>query len=366
MGATGTFSCDACGKTYAWKPEIAGKRVKCKCGGKLTVPATDPAAAAVGAGPEGFDDLMALAEGTPAHEESYAPPVAAAASTRTAARPAKSGSVCPSCNSPVDAAAVICINCGHNLKTGKKLKTARVADDAAVAGAVPYRSFGVKNVAGEGMSPEKKKILAITLSALLVLLIGGVVVIIVMGLKNDKEHQARLNAKPAKLEKLMENMDKAGGIGAAMHDGTLLNGVDEPKNASVEDQRVMYRNQAKVENRAAEFLKTNPPAAKTWLTSNPKAHFFRHNNAQSIEFVDALAKLGAAEIRTVTPPVEDPNGVPEVGGVIAKLPKETAARKKIFAWYNTLDHVIEADDQPSPAEFGQTYITVEFKPENMR
>ena len=63
MGSTeaGRFSCDGCGKTYAWKAEIAGKRVKCKCGQALTVPSEDPALAE--APPEGFEDLYALAEG---------------------------------------------------------------------------------------------------------------------------------------------------------------------------------------------------------------------------------------------------------------------------------------------------------------
>lgn len=32
------FTCDACGKTYAWKPELAGRRVKCKCGSTISVP----------------------------------------------------------------------------------------------------------------------------------------------------------------------------------------------------------------------------------------------------------------------------------------------------------------------------------------
>ncbi len=32
------FSCGGCNKTYAWKPELAGKRVKCKCGQILDVP----------------------------------------------------------------------------------------------------------------------------------------------------------------------------------------------------------------------------------------------------------------------------------------------------------------------------------------
>src|SRR5688500_20128061 len=33
------FNCDHCGKRYAWKPELAGKKAKCACGQTLTVPA---------------------------------------------------------------------------------------------------------------------------------------------------------------------------------------------------------------------------------------------------------------------------------------------------------------------------------------
>jgi hypothetical protein len=371
MGATGSFSCDACGKTYAWKPEIAGKRVKCKCGGKLTVPATDPAALADDA-PEGFDDLLALAEGAPAHEESYAPPIAttapAARSAKTApARPANAGALCPSCNSPVDPAAVICINCGHNLKTGKKLKTAKLADDAsAPAGVVPYRSFGVKNVAGEGMSPQKKKILAISLSAFLLLLIGGIVVIVIKGLQNDKQHQARLNSQPAKLEKLMENMDKAGGIGAAMHDGSLLNGVDDPQKRSAEQEIARQRAFTKFQEHGAELMKAKNPLAKEWLASDPKTHFFRHDHAASVKFVEQLEAFGATEIRCDYAPSNNFDGEPFTQGVIARLPKDPASRKRIFAWYDSLDYVMEGYDQPHPEELGQTYISIEFKPENLR
>src|SRR5215218_1898245 len=87
------FSCRGCGKTYAWKREIAGKRVKCKCGQPLTVPAQDPAAAAE---PEAdnFDDLMALAGGEPAESSAYAAPVSAGGG-------AAGGSKCPSCGSAV-------------------------------------------------------------------------------------------------------------------------------------------------------------------------------------------------------------------------------------------------------------------------
>lgn len=54
------FSCDACGKSYAWKPAIAGKKAKCKCGSVLEVPADEP---------EGnLDDLYALAPEGPVNE----------------------------------------------------------------------------------------------------------------------------------------------------------------------------------------------------------------------------------------------------------------------------------------------------------
>src|SRR5688500_3785632 len=32
------FSCAACGKQFRWKPELAGKTLKCKCGSPLKVP----------------------------------------------------------------------------------------------------------------------------------------------------------------------------------------------------------------------------------------------------------------------------------------------------------------------------------------
>jgi hypothetical protein len=362
MGATGSFSCDACGKSYAWKPEIAGKRVKCKCGGKLTVPATDPAADAA---PDGFDDLMALADGAPAHEESYAPPVAAVAPARVAAN---AGGVCPSCNARVDPAAVICVNCGQNLKTGKKLKTSKLSGDAAPSSAaserVPgYRSFGVKSVEGEGMSPEKKKMLAIGLSAFLVLLVAAIVVIIIKGIQNDRQHQARLNSKPAKLEKLIDNMDKAGGIGNAMHDGTLLNGVkNTPQNTSDEVEAERLRNYYKFEERCGILLANNGPLASEWL-KDPKSRFFRYDHAASAKIVDQLGQMGATEIHTTSPPAQDAYGAVIVGGIVGKLPKDTAKRKKIFAWYEGLDHVIEADNQPQPLEAGQSRISIEFRPE---
>src|SRR5207248_7346812 len=44
MGAVvaGHFSCESCGKNYRWKPELAGRRAKCKCGAVLVCPQAEP------------------------------------------------------------------------------------------------------------------------------------------------------------------------------------------------------------------------------------------------------------------------------------------------------------------------------------
>jgi hypothetical protein len=331
--------------------------------------------------PEGFDDLMALADGAPASEASYAPEpaVAAAAPARPAKRSggaapagsggggAAAGGACPSCGARVDAAAVLCVNCGHNLKTGKKLKTSKLSDESAPAGGgagerVPgYRSFGVKDVAGSGMSPQKKKMMVIGLSVALVGLVAGIVVIVMKGLENDRQHQAKLNSKPAKLEKMIDNMDKAGGIGAAMHDGTLLEGVSDPARESADVLRAKQRDLFKIKIRCEEMIKANGPDAKAWLTATPKGRICGHDNAQSIAIVDQLAGLGATEIHTTYVPADDNQGGYLVAGLIAKLPTTPAARKQVFAWYENLPKMIEADDQPHQTDMGQTHISVEFK-----
>ena len=46
--ATGKLTCSGCGKSFLWKPQLAGKRAKCKCGTIISVPASlQPATATV-------------------------------------------------------------------------------------------------------------------------------------------------------------------------------------------------------------------------------------------------------------------------------------------------------------------------------
>jgi hypothetical protein len=133
---TGKFSCDGCGKSYSWKTELAGRRVKCKCGGVMTVPASDPAAVDDALPPD-FEDLYALAEGA-AVAEAVTPP----AFTR-------GGAPCPSCGAHVDGGAVMCVSCGTNLKTGKKVKTQKASGGGGGGAAVPALA-----TAGAGRKPS--------------------------------------------------------------------------------------------------------------------------------------------------------------------------------------------------------------------
>jgi hypothetical protein len=97
MGAEGLAStptsivCPSCGKRYGYKPELAGKRVKCKCGGVIGVPAA-PAPVEEEAAPVGFDDMDF---GQAAHDAPAATPAPIAAAPRSsakvAARPATAG-----------------------------------------------------------------------------------------------------------------------------------------------------------------------------------------------------------------------------------------------------------------------------------
>jgi len=101
--ATPTIVCPACGKRFRWRPEFAGRRARCAaCRRVLQLPEQED-------GPVlALDDAPAPA------------PAGSGAELRFAADGA-GGATCPSCHAPVAANAVICVNCGLNLKTGEVL-----------------------------------------------------------------------------------------------------------------------------------------------------------------------------------------------------------------------------------------------------
>jgi hypothetical protein len=119
MDSSDHIICSQCDRQFRFKPELAGKQVKCICGNMVTIeaprmPATDP-----------HDTEYDLAE-APATPDTIA---------HDQFKPA-----CPSCGSAVKAQAVICLNCGYNFKEGKAVTTevsAVEVDDESTPDAAP-------------------------------------------------------------------------------------------------------------------------------------------------------------------------------------------------------------------------------------
>src|SRR5438046_926572 len=90
------FSCPACGRKLPWTSASAGRKGKCKCGQVVTVPA-EPVAGIT---------AEAMAEDV---GEGVVPEPAAAG--------------CPACGQAMEPEAVLCLNCGYNMRTGGQIAT---------------------------------------------------------------------------------------------------------------------------------------------------------------------------------------------------------------------------------------------------
>lgn len=104
-----TAECESCKKKFKANDKLTGKRVKCpQCGGVIAVPVP------LNAGSVSAD---------PAPEPKPKP------AQQPKAAPAAAGK-CPSCSAEIATAAVLCVNCGLDLRTGKpvEFKKAAAAD----------------------------------------------------------------------------------------------------------------------------------------------------------------------------------------------------------------------------------------------
>jgi hypothetical protein len=241
----------------------------------MSVPKTDPAAAYDDGG---LDDLAALAHGGDTYQDA---PTA--------------GPRCPGCGEGVDATAVICVNCGTNLKTGKKLSTAKVAaapptgGKPGKAGSPMYdRAFGVKNVGDEDkMSPQAKKILAGVLSFLLLAIVVVVVMVTSNAKKKEAARQAAMNAGPRpKLERMLTAAERSGGLTQAIKDGTLYEEMskDEPP------PPVRRRPSKDAINGYASSLGQMMPTdeARNWLKEFPTATLHGMTREDTVKLVETL------------------------------------------------------------------------------
>jgi hypothetical protein len=332
MASPGKFTCESCGKSYSWKPELAGKKVKCKCGTPLRVPATDPAEDSFS---DGFDDLAALGEGT----VKEAPAAAEVAPVVKGKAPAAKGKKCPACESPVAADAVLCVNCGHNLKTGKKLKTSTAEVTPA------YRSYAVVG-SEEAMSARKTKIIGLSIAGALVVGLTIMVSIMIPAVRaaREKDRLARQNAGPPVLEKIIENTQNAGGFQEAMKNGTLLKGTEDPNKQRAAEALEDLRHRTRLNQRYIYFYANKGIPARAWLEASPKTRIYSFpDHAKSLDFIKEMEDLGLSEILTIEKPVP---GFPDdmiTYGLLATLPQDADKRKKIFAWY---DRIPKHNDYP--------------------
>ncbi len=132
---TPIIRCPNCDKAYRWTIELGGKKVRCKCSQQFRIPALasgkveaigppvvadspKPAAKPVVEGYEIDLDEPTAKPSTPASDT-------APALSRT--DPTK----CPGCGSRIKPEAIICINCGLNLREGRKVQTKVITDPAA-------------------------------------------------------------------------------------------------------------------------------------------------------------------------------------------------------------------------------------------
>jgi uncharacterized membrane protein len=139
--AENTIRCPNCGKGYRWKIELGGKKVQCKCGQKFRIPALSSGKVEPVGPPPGAEEpdlgYEIKEEDLPEDEKARAAPVDQVAGDGR----------CPSCGSKVNPGAVICLNCGFNVKEGRKVETEVLSPAAGPAPANPSSLAAVNPVA---------------------------------------------------------------------------------------------------------------------------------------------------------------------------------------------------------------------------
>ena len=151
-----SISCPFCNRQYNWKPELAGRRVKCKCGNVIAVPDAAPSE-------ESADDIYGVGE----VDLSDLPPP-----------PVASGYRCPSCRNPMEPGTRQCPNCGFDVKSGQKGAVASKTAGAAAAAAAAPRAIGYASAKRVDAAKEMEKKNLIKQAILFVgaiVLVGGAI-----------------------------------------------------------------------------------------------------------------------------------------------------------------------------------------------
>lgn len=127
--------CPSCHREYGWQEKFAGKKVRCKCGQAISVPALAEDDNTI---PLAMDDDALSLHKTPSPRSAKAQAPEPAASTAVT-----NEGYCPSCKHAVKPTAVICLQCGYNFKEHTQLSTATGGMVRATTGPVngPRHSY---------------------------------------------------------------------------------------------------------------------------------------------------------------------------------------------------------------------------------
>ena len=130
------IQCPTCQKEYRWKPELAGKRVQCKCGELIDVPIEEPQTEKT--------DLYDLVDEPVARTQQGVVDLQSAAVSSAVALADDNRFACPYCNEIIDAGSQMCVFCGSTLEGAvipesarrtpqSALSSGRLNDDAALS-----------------------------------------------------------------------------------------------------------------------------------------------------------------------------------------------------------------------------------------
>lgn len=184
----------ACGAAFAAPDQLAGRQVKCpKCGAATRVPAAGAPASTT---PQGNPPR-------PGRSAASTDPSVASLLDEVDLGGSKTGRRCPECRTDVLPDAILCIHCGMNLETGKRLTTKTVQ---AVNKEGPKLHGAAKAAATRAAEPPK----AVLTLAKLLSNAGTIFLLLALGIVAYRAFQATQAQPNNAIDALIKSLTESG------------------------------------------------------------------------------------------------------------------------------------------------------------
>lgn len=270
--------CDHCGKSFSFKPEYAGRKLKCKCGNVLQVEAPAEESA--------FGEYSL--ELTPEERQKQ---------ERLAA--ARKAGKCPECDNPVDRDAILCVSCGYNFKSGKKLGTQLLGADDQVISPAAARGKRVEQKRFKDKPKKKAKSSPTPAPAR----------------QPNRKPDAHAGEERRKLVNLGIGVAAVlvivgGGIGALQ----FLGGATPSATAPAPGQ----------DDEARKLIAEQGQEAREWLKGPPNRMIGGMTMSQAEQRINSWYEMGNKKVYTI--------GGTSVLRVVFELPDDAEQRARIFDW----------------------------------